>query len=188
MSRSAVALAAVAVTLLALPSCVERKMVVRSDPPGAMLSLDGRDLEARTPATVPFTFGGTRRVTLTAPGHAVLESTAELADPWYTYFPLDVGAEFLWPFTIHDEQTFDYKLQPLAPIERHLTSEQEAILRKKLADLRLRAAEYRAGGSEGPGRVEPAAKPPEAAPAEQPKPPEQPKPAEPQPAEPAPKK
>ena len=30
--------------------CVERKMVIRSDPPGALITLDGEETRARTPA------------------------------------------------------------------------------------------------------------------------------------------
>lgn len=141
-----------AAAVLASAGCVERKMVVRSDPPGAVLTLDGTDTELRTPAEIPFDFGGTRAVALTAPGHKVLETTAKLEDPWFTWFPLDIGAEFLWPGTIHDVQTFDFKLEPYA---RSVPQDQLAGLKQKLADLKLRAAEHRAAGSEGPGGAAP---------------------------------
>jgi len=147
---------AAALTALApaLGGCVERKMIIRSDPPGALITLDGVDTEHVTPAAIPFDFGGTRAVTLTAPGRRVLETTAKLEDPWFTYFPLDVGAEFLWPCTIEDVQTFDYKLEGYEPLDRSAIPE----LRKRLDEVKLRAAGYRAGGSEGPD----AAPPPEA--------------------------
>jgi len=139
-------------------------MVVRSDPPGALITLDGVETELRTPAEIPFDFGGTRSVVLTAPGKKLLETTAALSDPWYTYFPLDIGAEFLWPGTLKDVQTFDYKLESYAPVDRSLLPE----LDKKLAELKLRAAQYRAGGSDGPGAAPPpppaTTTPPETAP------------------------
>lgn len=146
--------AVAAASLLGAAGCVERKMLLRSDPPGAMITLDGQALEKRTPAEVPFDFGGTRAVTLSLPGHRVLETTAELTDPWFTYFPLDLGAEFLWPGTIEDVQTFDWKLEPYAP---QLTPDLKAEAKKRLSELKLRAEEYRAGGSEGPGKVPPPA-------------------------------
>jgi hypothetical protein len=145
--------------LVASAGCVERKMMIRSDPPGALITLDGHDTELVTPAEVPFDFGGTRAVTLAAPGHKVLDTTAELDDPWFTYFPLDIGAEFLWPGTIHDVQTFDFKLEAYQP---GLSAEAKADTRKRLSELKLRAAEYRAGGSEGPGKAAPPAPPPPA--------------------------
>ena len=157
--------AALAALALALAGCVERKMLIRSDPPGALISLDGTDTELRTPAEIPFDYGGTRGVMLSAPGHRVLDTTAKLEDPWFTYFPLDIGAEFLWPFTIHDDQAFDFKLEAYGT----LTPDLKAEAKKRLAELKLRAEEYRAGGSEGPGKVPapapaPPAAPPESAP------------------------
>ena len=154
-----------AVCLLVAAGCVERKMLIRSDPPGALITLDGQELETRTPAEVPFDFGGERAVTLAVPGRRVLETTAHVADPWFTYFPLDIGAEFLWPGTIHDVQTFDYKLEAYQPLDKALTQEQKSELRQKLAGLKLRAATYRAGGSQGPGKADvPPVAPPESAP------------------------
>ena len=135
-------------------------MMIRSDPPGAVITLDGERLEQRTPAEVPFDFGGTRGVTLAAPGHKLLESTAEVADPWFTYFPLDLFAEFLWPGTIHDVQQFEFKLEPYAPSSPAATEE----ARKKLAELKRRAESFRAGGADGP-REPPPAPPPEETPA-----------------------
>jgi len=147
--------AALAAVVLAAAGCVERKMLIRSDPPGALIALDGKDTELRTPAEIPFDFGGTRAVTLSAPGCRVLETTAKLEDPWFTYVPLDFCAELLWPGTIHDDQTFDYTLEPYVA---GLTPEQWAEAKKRLAELKLRAEAYRAGGSEGPG-AEPAPPP-----------------------------
>jgi len=147
MKSSTVLRAGSAIALTALGGCVERKMMIRSDPPGALITLDGVDTGLSTPAEIPFDFGGTRAVTLTAPGKRVLETTAKLEDPWYAYFPLDVGAEFLWPGTIRDFQTFDYKLEGYEPLDRSAIPE----LRKRLDEVKLRAAGYRAGGSEGPG-------------------------------------
>jgi hypothetical protein len=143
--------AALVLAAAASGGCVERKMMIVSDPPGAAITLDGVDTELVTPAEIPFDFGGTRAVTLIAPGKRVLETTAKLEDPWFTYFPLDIGAEFLWPGTIHDVQTFDYKLESYEPLDRSKIPE----LQKRLDEVKLRAAQYRAGGAEGPGAVPP---------------------------------
>jgi hypothetical protein len=153
MKPQTVLLATALAVLPALAGCVERKMVVRSDPPGALISVDGHELDSRTPVEVPFSWGGLRRVTLSAPGYRVLETTAELTDAWHAYFPLDVVAEFCWPLTIEDTQTFDYRLEPYQAVGSPLTDAQRAEAQKKLQELKLRAAEYRAGGSQGPGAV-----------------------------------
>ena len=152
--------ALLAAALVLTAGCVERKMVVRSDPPGALLTLDGTEVEQRTPVEIPFDWGGTRSVSLAAPGHRVLDTTAKLSEPWFTYFPLDIVAEFVLPFTIHDVQQFDFKLEPYYALDKSFSDEQKAELKRKLGELKLRAEEYRAGGSQGPGRVTP----PDAAP------------------------
>jgi hypothetical protein len=159
---AAFALSAVAAVVVAAGGCVERKMMIRSDPPGAVITLDGERLHERTPAEVPFDFGGTRGVTLSAAGYRLLESTAEVEDPWFTYFPLDVFAEFLWPGTIEDVQEFDFALQPYGSASPE-TSDKDAT-RRKLDELKRRAESFRAGGSDGP-REPPPPPPPEDAPA-----------------------
>ena len=132
----------------ALTGCVERKLVIRSDPPGAVLFLEDEEVPQTTPVEIPFDFDGVRRVRLQAPGHAVLETTAAIESRWYDWFPLDVFAQFLWPGTIVDEQAFDFPLEPYHM--SNLTPEQLADARERLAALKLRAADYRAGGAEGP--------------------------------------
>lgn len=157
--RRAIAASAAAAAAVASGGCVERKMMIRSDPPGAVITLDGERLEQRTPAEVPFDFGGTRGVTLAAPGYRLLETTAHVDDPWFTYFPLDVFAEFVWPGTIEDVQEFEFQLVPYA--SKSTKTDDEA--KRKLEELKLRAASYRAGGSEGP-REPPPPPPPEDSP------------------------
>jgi hypothetical protein len=153
----ATALAA-ACAALAAPGCVERKMVLRTDPAGALVSLEDEPLGAATPVEVPFEFDGVRRVTLSAPGHQVLETQAALEARWHDYFPLDFVAEFLWPGTIEDVQVFEYRMEPFAvPIERPFTEDERTALRGRMDELTARAEEYRRGGSLGPGGTEAAA-------------------------------
>lgn len=150
MSTARLPGAAALLAAAALPSCVERKLVIESDPPGAVVTLEDEVQEGRTPLEVPFHWDGVRRVTLAAPGHEVLETTADVEARWYDWFPLDVVAEFLWPMTIRDERRFEFRLKPYvesrADFEPHLPD-----LRARLAALKTRAAQHRAGGSDGPG-------------------------------------
>lgn len=141
--------------LAALPGCVERRISIRTDPPGAIVALEDEPVEGRTPVEVPYEFVGVRRVTLAAPGHVVLQTTADVASRWYDWFPLDFFAHFLWPGQITDVQTFEYRLEPYVPTERALTDEETARARERLAEVSARADEYRAAGSVGPGGTEP---------------------------------
>lgn len=156
-SRAASAAALVSLAAaLAAGGCVERKLVIRSDPPGAIVSLEDKVLEQRTPLEVPFDWDGVRRVTLQAPGHRTLETTAAVDARWYDWFPLDAVAEFLYPGTIRDVRSFDFRLEPYHPLDKALTADQKTDLGERMAALRDRADVYRAGGSEGPASAPPA--------------------------------
>lgn len=144
MPRRPLLIAAVLLfTPLLLAGCLQRRMVIRSNPQGAVVVLDGETLPERTPVTVPFTWDGTRAVTLAAPGHRVLDAEADLEAKWYDWFPLDFVAEFLWPLTIEDVRTFDYTLEKL-------DEQNDPGAQARIEELLRRADAFRAGGSDGP--------------------------------------
>ena len=136
-------LALVLVVAAAATGCVQRKMIIRSDPPGAIVSLDDERLEGTTPIEVPFVWDGGRRVTLTAPGHEVLETTATLEERWYDYFPLDAFAEFVYPGTIEDVQEFDFKLRPYVPVATPVSDQDIERMRGRADELLQRAESSR---------------------------------------------
>ena len=154
---TAAALASVVAAGAALTGCVERKLIVRSDPPGAILYLEDEQVAGQTPVEVPFEWDGVRRVRLQAPGHHVLETTAAIDARWYDWFPLDVFAQFLYPGTISDVRMFDYQLEPY--VDRKATPAELEEQHATLDALKERADAYRAGGSEGPGNTAVAAQP-----------------------------
>ena len=145
-AKNAVVGAALVLSLAASTGCVERKMIIRSDPDGARLLLELDEIEGRTPLEVPFHYGGLRGVTLIKPGYRVLETSAKLEDRWHAYFPLDFFAEILWPGTIHDVQEFDFELEAYDPYGEA----QDAENKRRVEELRVRAEAHRRGGSKGP--------------------------------------
>ena len=90
--------------LVALAGCVEHKLLVRSDPPGATVFVDGREVGATGdgPVVVPFDFYGTRVVTARLAGHPPVSVEVELDPPWWQVFPLGFFTDVLWPGTIED--------------------------------------------------------------------------------------
>jgi PEGA domain-containing protein len=162
LRRNRVRASAAALCLLLLGGCVERKLVLRTDPPGAMVSLEDEPVPGRTPLEVPCEWDGVRRVTLTKEGHHVLETTADVSSRWYDWFPLDFLAQFLWPGTIHDDRVFEWKLEPYLDW-RTLSAEekrgQEQGDQERLGALKERAETYRRGGSAGPGGKAPSTTP-----------------------------
>ena len=92
--------------------CVERRMFIRSEPPGAYVAVNGRDHGA-TPAVVPFLTYGTVEVMLSAPGHRRLRATVDLEPPWWQQIPVDFFVEHLWPATLVDEHALAFTLEPI---------------------------------------------------------------------------
>ncbi|MFC1705236.1 PEGA domain-containing protein, partial [Planctomycetota bacterium] len=91
------------IVLPLLVGCIERKLIVRSAPPNALVFLDGA-ARGRTPLEVPFTTYGTREVALRHPRFRTQRLLVELDVPWYQWPGLDLLTEILLPFTIHDDR------------------------------------------------------------------------------------
>lgn len=95
--------------------CVERRMLVRSNPPGALLYVDDYEI-GPTPAAVNFTYYGTRKIRLVKDGYETLTVMQAVPPPWYEYVPLDFVAENLVPGEIRDHRTLDYQMKPQAVV------------------------------------------------------------------------
>jgi len=152
--------------------CVERALVVRSDPPGAKVFVDGREI-GTTPARLPFEHYGTRevmvRMEVREPGGdhtplAPVTRMVELAAPWYQWFPIDLFSEFLWPGTIVDERVVEVALVPHTReelIERYEASARAHGIRLPLDPIPPAGDGAGAGSSEPPAAGKPAEAPPE---------------------------
>jgi hypothetical protein len=98
--------------LAAAGGCVERELVIESDPPGADVFVDGRPL-GTTPFKAPFVFYGTRELTLRKEKFAPVSQVVEIKPPWYQIIPLDLFFEHLWPGTLRDVREVRLTLPPL---------------------------------------------------------------------------
>lgn len=128
MRSAAILLLAASVGLLT--GCVERRMVINSDPPGAVVLRNGQPLGA-TPVDDHFIYYGTYNFTLIKEGYETLNVQEKVKAPWYEWFPLDFISENLVPYPIVDVRRFNYKLQPrtVPPTQQILTDSQ--LLRSK---------------------------------------------------------
>ena len=134
--------------------CVERKLFIRSDPPGATISLNREPaIPGATPVEVPFDHYGTFAVVAEREGYLPLRQNVEVDTPWYSYPVLDFITEVLWPFTIRDHRVIDLTLAP-APdppdyeVEGDIERAREEA-RRKHEELRRRAEEMRREVNEG---------------------------------------
>ena len=112
MIRPAFALPIVAVLLVA-PGCVQRRMTIRSNPPGALVYVDDYQL-GTAPVSHDFVYYGTRKIRLVKDGYETLTVRQPFPLPWYQYFPLDFVTENLIPWEIRDERVVDLAMTPAA--------------------------------------------------------------------------
>jgi hypothetical protein len=117
MMRTA-GLGAVLLVVAAGSGCVERRYVVTSDPPGALVFRNGVPL-GPTPVDDFFVYYGDYDLTLVKDGYETLHAKVRINAPWYQYPPLDFVSENLFPYTIRDVREggqFHFNLVPLQAV------------------------------------------------------------------------
>ena len=100
-----------ALLFLTQTGCVQRRLTIRSNPPGALVYVDNEEI-GMTPVATDFIYYGTRQIRLVKDGFETLTVLQPIPAPWYQVFPLDFFAENVVPGEIRDERVFDYAMQP----------------------------------------------------------------------------
>jgi hypothetical protein len=121
------------VAALASGGCVERLMAIKSDPPGASVTLDDVSYGV-TPVEIPYLWYGKRVLTVQMSGYIPVREVLVLNPPWWQYFPMDFTTDVLLPFTVTDRSQFTVTLEKAVLSD----SEREAVL-KRAAELRDKA-------------------------------------------------
>jgi hypothetical protein len=93
--------------------CVQRRMTIRSNPPGALVYVDDYQI-GTTPVSTDFIYYGTRKIRLVKDGYETLTVRQPFPIPWYEIFPLDFVTENLWPWEIRDERVVDLAMSTTA--------------------------------------------------------------------------
>ena len=101
--------------LAAAPGCVQRRMTIRSNPPGALVYVDDYQI-GTTPVSTDFIYYGTRKIRLVKDGYETLTVRQPFPIPWYEIFPLDFVTENLWPWEVRDERVVDLAMTTTASI------------------------------------------------------------------------
>ena len=90
---------------------VHRRLTVTSDPPGALVLVDGEEL-GFTPASMSFDYYGTRRITLIKDGYERETFLAPVEPPLYQVPPFDFLSDNFLPRTVTDRQVVGRRLRP----------------------------------------------------------------------------
>lgn len=88
--------------LLPASGCVERRMKIRTEPAGAMVSLNDEEV-GPSPVTTSFLWYGDYDIIVRKPGYETLKTHYRIDAPWYQWPVLDIVPELLLPWTITDE-------------------------------------------------------------------------------------
>lgn len=125
--------------------CVERRLLIRSNPPGAMVYVDDYQVGA-TPIGTSFTYYGTRKIRLVKDGYQTLTVYEKISPPWYQIPPFDFFAENLLRREVRDTRVLTYQLvpQPVAPTQQ-LLDRAESLRAQAAAEPPLPAARQSAG-------------------------------------------
>ncbi len=102
--------ATLALALLALAGCTSRAIVVTSDPPGALVTLNGVEVGA-TPLEVGFRYYGQYDLRLRKDGYQPLAAAPWANAPWYEYPPIDL---LVLPLPIETKVRWHYDLEPVS--------------------------------------------------------------------------
>lgn len=108
--------------------CVQRRMLIRSQPEGAMVTID-RQAIGQTPVSVPFTYYGTREIQLEKDGYQTIQVRQRLRPPWYEVFPLSFFSNHLALREVRDVRRLDFELIPKVQVSEHQLIERANQLR-----------------------------------------------------------
>jgi hypothetical protein len=106
---------ALAALVTNLTGCVERRMTIRSNPPGALVYIDDYEI-GTTPVSTDYIYYGTRKFRLVKEGYETLTVYQPMPSPWYEWLGIDFFSENVWPGKIRDERSYDFQMTPLVAV------------------------------------------------------------------------
>ncbi len=106
------------VALLALTQsgCMSRRVTVRTQPPGALVEMNGERI-GLSPASKNFTYYGVNEFKLSLPGYETVVIQQPTRAPWYQIPPLDFITDNFLPFRVRDHRDYTYTLTPRDPLQ-----------------------------------------------------------------------
>lgn len=120
----------VAVCATLLVGCVDRRYVITSNPPGAVVYRNGQQIGA-TPVDDHFTYYSNYEFLIVKDGYQTKKVVQCIPSPWYQYPPFDFVSENLWPQRWIDVHRFHYDLEPLPAVRTDMLLEEAQRLRDR---------------------------------------------------------
>lgn len=110
---------------------MHRRVTIRSEPPGALVLLEGQEL-GYTPVAFDFDHYGTREITLIKDGYETVTAMQKIKTPWYQRLPIDFLTDNFSPVKINDRHDYTFTLN-----KQEIVSNDQLLERAK--DLRSKA-------------------------------------------------
>jgi hypothetical protein len=98
--------------------CVQRRLVVKSQPEGALVTVDNQ-VVGQTPLSVPFVYYGTRQIRLEREGYQTVNVKERFRPKWYDTFPFSFLSNNFAMREIRDTRVLDFQLEPKANVEEN---------------------------------------------------------------------
>lgn len=95
-----------------LGGCVERRLLVRTEPPGAEVKVNGERV-GRAPVTWRFDHYGNALLEVEKPGYEPAQQVVRLRPPWYEVPVVDFFSDVLVPARIEDHHEVLVHLEPV---------------------------------------------------------------------------
>lgn len=116
-------------------------MTVRSNPPGATVYLDGKEI-GRTPFSTNFDFYGNREFRLVKEGYETKTVITPVRAPWYQWIGLDFVTEVILPGKLTDHKYYEFEMIPDRIIpNRELVDRGEELRRQAHSEGTLRVTD-----------------------------------------------
>ena len=109
VKRSTLVFAGICFPAIVLAGCVERKLTINTEPPGAKILLNDQEIGI-SPVTVPFNWYGDYWVRISKDGYETLDTHRKLKAPLHDCFPFDFFAQILYPGRIVDSYEWSFEL------------------------------------------------------------------------------
>jgi hypothetical protein len=107
--------------------CVERRYTIRTDPPGALVVVNGESI-GPAPASHNFYYYGAREVALVMDGYETKTLIQPINAPWWDSYLTEFFTENMVPWVIRDEREFTYKMEPAQqPPQEQVQARAEAL-------------------------------------------------------------
>lgn len=115
--------------------CVRRTLTITTEPPGARVFLNDREI-GRSRVTTDFLWYGDYDVVLRKEGYESLQTHALIKPPWYQFILIDFVAEVLWPGLLHDQHVRHFSLKKAVAPDRDELIRRAIATRDEAFDIR----------------------------------------------------